>query len=204
MKPAPAKRGRGPLSHHGSHLRRRKIRIKARLSGARRADAGWRGHGVRHGQRRRRQAESRPAGLGLDPDFSVVHPGWNDGKGGWGCCALPFCSRAGGAAASAQTVQAERAAEAMRRNGWRGEARRAIRSGAWPERRREGLKPAGPGQPAGPVRSTKARRRSRHAKVSRCDTAMESQPCQDGCRKSQPLQYGGEKSVPVTRRWKIG
>ena len=108
--------------------------------------------------------------------------------------------RAGGAAASAQTVQAERAAEAMRRNGWRGEARRAIRSGAWPERRREGLKPAGPGQPAGPVRSTKARRRSRHAKVSPCDTAMESQFGQDGCRKNQLLQDGGEKSVPATRR----
>ena len=112
--------------------------------------------------------------------------------------------RAGGAAASAQTVQAERAAEAMRRNGWRGEARRAIRSGAWPQRRREGLKPAGPGQPAGPGRSPKARRLSRHAKVSPCDTAMESQPGQDGCRKSQPLRDGGEKSVPVTRRWGKG
>lgn len=93
------------------------------------------------------------------------------GKGGGGVARCLFCSRAGGAAASAHASQAERAAEAMRRNGWRGEARRAIRSGAWPERRREGLKPAGPGQPAGPVRSTKARRRSRHAKVSPCRTA---------------------------------
>lgn len=90
--------------------------------------------------------------------------------------------RAGGAAASAQTVQAERAAEAMRRNGWRGEARRAIRAGAWPERRREGLKPAGPGQPAGPVRSTKARRRSRHAIVNPCDTARESQSPEHSAR----------------------
>jgi hypothetical protein len=168
VKPAPAKRGRGPLSHHGSHLRRRKIRIKARLSGARRAGAGRRGHGVRQGQRRRRQAESRPAGLGLDPDFSVVHPGWNDGKGGWGCCALPFCLRAGGAAASAQTVQAERAAELACRArfmpGWRA------------QRRREGLMPAGTG-----------RRRRPGAKPE--------SPTAQPARKSQSLRHGDGKSA---------
>jgi hypothetical protein len=158
---------------------------------------------ARRGNRRRRRADSRPAGLGLDPDGTPVHPGCNEGKG-VGVMRVAVLFRAGGAAASAHTSQAERAAEAMRRRGRRGEARRAVRDGAWPQRRREGLKPAGPGQPAGPGRSPKARRRSRHAKVSPCDTAMESQPGQDGCRKSQPLQYGGEKSAPVTRRWGKG
>lgn len=84
--------------------------------------------------------------------------------------AVPF--RAGGAAASAHASQAERAAELACRArfmpGWRA------------QRRREGLKPAGPGQPAGPGRSPKARRRSRHAKVSPYNTAMESQSGQDG------------------------
>lgn len=122
-----------------------------------------------------------PQGLALILIFRWCTLAGMMGKGGGGDarCRSP---RAGGAAASAHTVQAERAAEAMRRNGWRGEARRAIRAGAWPERRREGLKPAGPGQPAGPVRSTKARRRSRHAKVSPCDTARESQSPEHGAR----------------------
>jgi len=120
-----------------------------------------------------------PQGLALILIFRWCTLAGMMGKGGGGVarCRSP---RAGGAAASAHTLQAERAAEAMRRRGRRGEARRAVRDGAWPQCRREGLKPAGPGQPAGPVRSTKARRRSRHAKVSPRSTAMESQSGQDG------------------------
>ena len=103
--------------------------------------------------------------------------------------ALPF--RAGGAAASAQTVQAERAAELACRArfmpGWRA------------QRRREGLKPAGPGQPAGPVRSTKARRRSRHAKVSPGDTARNSQSAQDGEKSAAAAWWKGMRSVRTAR-----
>ena len=91
---------------------------------------------------------------------------------GVGVMRVAVLFRAGGAAASAHASQAERAAEAMRRHGWRGEARRAIRVGAWPERRSEGLKPEGTG-----------RRRRPGAKPE--------SPTAQPARKSQSLQDGG-------------
>lgn len=115
-----------------------------------------------------------PQGLALILIFRWCTLAGMMGKGGGGnarCRSLPRWRRSRGRANCASGARSGAGLPGAIHARWRA------------QRRREGLKPAGPGQPAGPGRSPKARRRSRHAKVSPCSTARESQSPEHGARR---------------------